>query len=148
MIFGYVIARIILAVVMVPHYFKGEIYSPYQMFGNAFGPAARRIGGMFFLISEVLAAGVRVYVVCIPLQLLLGIPVLWAILLFVGLSLIYTYFGGVKAVIWTDAGQFRLFMLGGVFTVVYVPQLFDGGFSEAFSRAAVGGKLVWLNTKL
>src|SRR5947209_14811113 len=48
MVLGYVIARILLAIVMVPHYFKGEIYSPYQLFSNAFGPAARQTAGGFF----------------------------------------------------------------------------------------------------
>src|SRR5512135_3098340 len=79
MIIGYVIARILLAVIMVPHYFKGEIYSPYQLFANAFGPSARQTAGMFFLLSETLAAGVRVYVACIPIQLMLGEQVLGAI---------------------------------------------------------------------
>src|ERR1043165_8636549 len=59
MIVGYVIARIILAIVLVPHYFKGEIYSPYQLFANAFGPLARQTEAGFFLLSETLAAGVR-----------------------------------------------------------------------------------------
>src|SRR5436189_2307382 len=72
MIIGYVIARIILAVVLVPHYFKGEIYSPYQLFANAFGPSARQTAGGFFLISETLAARVRVYVASIPVKLMLG----------------------------------------------------------------------------
>src|SRR5205809_1161944 len=56
LIVGYVLARIILAIVMVPHYFKGEIYSPYQLFANAFGPSARQRAGGFFLLSETLAA--------------------------------------------------------------------------------------------
>src|SRR5213594_2539952 len=58
MIVGYVVARVILAVVMVPHYLKGEIYSPYQLFADAFGGVARQTAGGFFLISETLAAGV------------------------------------------------------------------------------------------
>src|SRR5580698_8353452 len=99
LIIGYVIARIILAIIMVPHYFKGEIYSPYQLFSDAFGHSARQTAGGFFLLSESLAAGVRVYVACIPIQLMLHIDVLPAIFLFVILSLIYTYIGGVKAVI-------------------------------------------------
>jgi solute:Na+ symporter, SSS family len=72
LIIGYVIARVILAAVMVPHYFKGEIYSPYQLFSNAFGEGARRTAGGFFLLSETLSAGVRVYVACIPVTLMLG----------------------------------------------------------------------------
>src|SRR6266581_6944715 len=51
-IIGYVIARLLLAVVMVPHYLKGEIYSPYQLLQNSFGPSARRLAGGLFLISE------------------------------------------------------------------------------------------------
>jgi len=146
MIAGYVIARIILAVVMVPHYLSGEIYSPYQLFANTLGQSGRRMAGGLFLLSETLAAGVRVYVACIPIQLLLGIQILPAIVLFVALSLLYTYFGGVKAVIWTDAVQFGLFLAGGLFTLLYIPQLFDGGFKEVFSVAARQGKLDWLNT--
>ena len=145
-ILGYVIARIILAVVLVPHYFRGEIYSPYQLFGDAFGPAARQTAGGFFLISETLAAGVRVYVASIPVQLMLGLNVLPAIVLFVVVSLLYTYIGGVKAVIWTDAVQFGLFLAGGLFTLAYVPSLVDGGLDRVMTDAARGGKLVWLNT--
>src|SRR5688572_16504314 len=57
-IVGYVIARIILAIVMVPHYFKGEIYSPYQLLETSFGQGARKLAGGIFLISETLGAGV------------------------------------------------------------------------------------------
>ncbi|TAL02417.1 MAG: hypothetical protein EPO07_07355 [Verrucomicrobia bacterium] len=146
MIIGYVIARIILAVVMVPHYLKGEIYSPYQLLADKFGPGARQTAGGFFLLSETLAAGVRVYVVCIPIQLALGISVLPAIVLFVLLSLIYSYIGGVKAVIWTDAVQFGLFLAGGLFTLFYIPSLTDGGWTAVMNKAAEAGKLHWLNT--
>ena len=154
MIIGYVIARIILAIVLVPHYFKGEIYSPYQLFATAFGPAARQTAGAFFLISETLAAGVRVYVASIPVKLMFGDkllgfgtgdPILGAILLFVLLSLLYTYVGGVKAVIWTDAVQFGLFLLGGLFALFYIPTLGDGGMGGVLAKAAAAGKLHWLN---
>src|SRR5437762_5790728 len=144
MIIGYVIARIILAIVLVPRYFKGEIYSPYQLFGDAFGPSARQTAGGFFLISETLAAGVRVYVASIPVKLILGDrllgfgtgdPIFGAILLFVVLALLYTCVGGVKAVIWTDAAQFGLFLLGGIFALVFIPTLVDGGAGAVFRRA-------------
>src|SRR5881409_167177 len=134
LIIGYVIARLILAVVMVPHYLKGEIYSPYQLFADRLGARARQTAGGFFLISETLAAGVRVYVVSIPIQLMLGVGVLPSIVLFVVLSLIYTYVGGVKAVIWTDAVQFGLFLLGGLFALFYIPSLIPGGAGAVFSQ--------------
>jgi solute:Na+ symporter, SSS family len=147
MVLGYILARLILAVIMVPRYLKGEIYSPYQLLSDAFGARARQTAGGFFLISETLAAGVRVYVACIPIQLMLGIQVLPAIGLFIALALVYTYAGGVKAVIWTDAAQFGLFLAGGIFTLCYVPSLVDGGLSATLSEAAAAGKLHWLNTR-
>ena len=153
-IIGYVIARILLAIILVPHYFKREIYSPYQLLENAFGPSARRLAGGFFLLSETLAAGVRVYVASIPIKLMLGDkllglgtgdPILGAILLFVVVSLFYTYISGVKAVIWTDAVQFGLFLAGGLFTLFYIPTLIEGGAGAVFSKALAGGKLHWFN---
>jgi solute:Na+ symporter, SSS family len=155
MIAGYVIARAILAAVMVPHYFSGEIYSPYQLLEKHLGLSVRRFAGGAFLLMETMAAGVRVYVACIPIRLMLGDsllsfgglvnPILGAIVLFVGLSLVYTYIGGVKAVIWTDAVQFGLFLAGGLYALFYVPTLV-GGWGAAFAKAADAGKLHWLNT--
>jgi SSS family transporter len=156
-IVGYVIARIILAVVMVPHYLKGEIYSPYQLLEQHLGQSPRRLAAALFLFLETMAAGVRVYVACIPIRLMLGEkvcslgglvdPILGAILIFVGLSLFYTYIGGVKAVIWTDAVQFALFLAGGIFALFYIPTLIEGGWSAAFAKAAAAGKTEWLNTR-
>src|SRR6202008_2356108 len=97
------------------------------LFAQTFGAATRRTAAGLFLLTETLAAGLRVYVVCIPIQLMLGIQVLPAIVLFVVLSLLYTYIGGVKAVIWTDAVQFGLFLAGGIFALCYIPTFFPGG---------------------
>lgn len=155
MIIGYVIARIILAVVMVPHYLKGEIYSPYQLLEQQLGRGPRQLAAAFFIFLEILAAGVRVYVAGIPIRLMLGEtvcslggivdPLLGAILIFIGLSLLYTYIGGVKAVIWTDAVQFGLFLAGGLFALFYIPTLIEGGWAATFQQAGAAGKLAWLN---
>jgi SSS family solute:Na+ symporter len=155
MIVGYVIARVILAIVLVPHYMKGEIYSPYQLLEQHLGRGARRLAGGFFLFLEPLSAGVRVFVACIPIRLMLGEqvcslgglvdPILGAILLFVFLSLIYTYIGGMKAVVWTDAIQMVLFVAGGLYALFYIPTLIEGGWSAALTEAGNAGKLAWFN---
>lgn len=155
MIVGYVIARVILAIVMVPHYLKGEIYSPYQLLEQHLGRGPRRTAGALFLFLETMSAGVRVYVACIPVRLMLGDgicslgglvdPILGAILLFVLLSLVYTYIGGVKAVVWTDAVQMVLFLAGGLYALWYIPTLVEGGWSGALATASAAGKLDWLN---
>ncbi len=96
----------------------------------------------------------RVYVASIPVNLMLGDellgwgtgnPILGAILLFVLLSLLYTCVGGVKAVIWTDAVQFGLFVLGGAFALCYIPSLIEGGPGAVLAKAAAAHKLHWLN---
>ena len=155
MIVGYVIARVILAIVLVPHYMKGEIYSPYQLLEQHLGRGARRLAGGFFLFLEPLSAGVRVFVACIPIRLMLGEqvcslgglvdPILGAIFLFVFLSLIYTYIGGMKAVVWTDAIQMVLFVAGGLYALFYIPTLIDGGWTAALTEAGHAGKLAWFN---
>src|SRR5208282_4897176 len=131
-------------------YFLGSRNLLWWCIGFSFGAAGRKTAGGMFLISETLAAGVRVYVASIPVKLMLGDrvlslgagdPILGAIVLFVALSLVYTYIGGVKAVIWTDAVQFGLFLLGGLFALFYIPTLVDG----AWAKAAAAGKLHWLN---
>jgi SSS family transporter len=155
MIVGYVIARILLAIFLVPRYMKGEIYSPYQLLQQHLGNAPRNFAGGCFLLAETFSAGVRVYVACIPIQLMLGEsvcslgglihPILGAILLFVVLSLTYTYVGGVKAVVWTDAVQMVLFVVGGLFVLFYIPTLIDGGWGAAMEMGGRAGKLDWFN---
>lgn len=148
-IIGYVIARVILAIVMVPHYFKGDVYSPYQLFQQAFGSGAKRTVAVFFLIAGTLAAGVRVYATCIPIEIMLRDvfpwnPIVMAIIFFVGLSLIYTYFGGIRAVVWTDAVQLVLLIGGGVFTLIYLAG-FDGA-GWVYLKENAPEKLNWFNS--
>ena len=147
-IIGYVIARVILAIVMVPHYFQGDVYSPYQLFQRAFGTGAKRTVAIFFLIAGTLAAGVRVYATCIPIEMMLRDvfprnPIVMAIVLFVGLSLIYTYYGGIRAVVWTDAVQFVLLVGGGMFALVYLLGFESAGWE--YLKANGAEKLNWFN---
>jgi len=141
---GYILARIILSIIMVPAYFKGEIYSAYQLIGNRFGKAPLILCSLFFLIGGSLAAGVRVYVTAIPLQQILNVDVSVAIVAFVAIALFYSIKGGVKSVIWTDFMQFALFIGGGIFTLFYVPSRMPGlSWSAIFSQAAAAGKMRW-----
>ncbi|RME90838.1 MAG: hypothetical protein D6766_12705, partial [Verrucomicrobia bacterium] len=149
-ILGYVLARVVLAWWLVPHYFRGEVYSPYELFQRSFGESARRTAAALFLVAGTLAAGVRVYVTCIPVQLMLGFEesgILWAILLFIGLSLAYTAVGGVRSVVWTDAVQFVLLVGGGLFALAWLAGDVAGGWLGGWETAAAGGKLHWFNPR-
>ena len=147
-VLGFALARVVLAVWLVPQYFKSEIYSPYEMVGRACGQNARKTAASLFLIAGALAAGVRVYVICIPLELMLPISIGAAIWLFVGLSLVYTYVGGIRAVVWTDAVQFVLLIGGGIFVFCHLAGQHPGGLSTALERLGDADKLKWLNTNL
>ena len=152
-IIGYVIARVVLAVVMVPHYFNGDVYSPYQLFDRAFGRGTKRTVAVFFLLAGTLAAGVRVYATCIPIEIMLrdtlpaalGDPVLQAIVLFVGVALIYTYFGGIRAVVWTDAVQFCLLVGGGLYALLYLGSVEGAGWAYYVKEGGAAGKLRWFD---
>ena len=155
LIIGYVIARIILAVVMVPHYFKGEIYSPYQLFSNAFGENARRTAGGFFLLSETLAAGVRVYVACIPVKLMLGDRLLGAFAagdpILGGHSALCSHFAGLyicgrrQGGDLDRCGAIRALPAGRAFHAVVRAGTSSQGAAAAFRMAADAGKLHWFN---
>lgn len=144
-VIGYVIARIILAILLVPHYFKGEIYSPYQLLTRSFGPMAGKTCAGIFLIAGTLAAGVRVYATSIPLHLITNIDITLSAVLFILLSLVYMFMGGIKSVIWTEVLQFFLFVGGGVFTLFYIPTLLEGSFTDNLIMAKEAGKLHWFN---
>ncbi len=144
-VIGYVIARVILAILLVPHYFKGDIYSPYQLLTRSFGPLAGKTCAGIFLIAGTLAAGVRVYATSIPLQLMTGIDITLSAVLFILLSLVYMYMGGIKSVVWTEVLQFFLFVGGGVFTLFYIPTLLEGSFADNLAIAKEAGKLHWFN---
>jgi solute:Na+ symporter, SSS family len=144
-VIGYVIARVILAILLVPHYFKGDIYSPYQLLTRSFGPLAGKTCAGIFLIAGTLAAGVRVYATSIPLHLMTDINITLSAVLFILLSLVYMYMGGIKSVIWTEVLQFFLFVGGGVFTLFYIPTLLEGSFAENLVIAKEAGKLHWFN---
>lgn len=145
-VIGYVLARFFVIAVMIPRYFRGEgMYSPYQIIGENVGTRAKILAVYFIMIANFLAAGVRVYVTAIPLQLLLGIPIWASILIFGVIAIVYTYMGGISAVIWTDVAQFFIFVTGGLFAIFHIPTLLDGSLADAFAQAAAAGKLEWFD---
>ncbi len=152
-IIGYVIARFIVAIVMVPHYFKGDVYSPYQILMKSFGRAPRYLASVLFLVQGALGAGVRIYVTAIPVMVVFqvfypGWGILHSIALFTIISIIYTYIGGIKAVVWTDVLQFCIFVLGGAYALYYIPKLLPGGWHQVMQISKETGRLTWVRSGL
>jgi SSS family transporter len=130
--FGYLLGRIVISFILLPSYARGELMTAYQLLGARFGPTMRTTASVTFMVTRVLADGVRLYATAIPLTLLLkgwqqfaGVPVehvyTVSIILLAGITLSYTYLGGVRAVIWTDVIQMFVYLgsaLGAVWVIL------------------------------
>src|SRR5437762_9442757 len=109
-VMGYLVGRVIISFVLLPHYFKGDLYTAYELIERRFGRNLRSLTAGLFLITRAAAEGVRVYAVSIVVGIALGTGEIASIAIITALTLIYTFEGGLAAVIWTDVVQ----------TVIYV----------------------------
>src|SRR6201993_1933945 len=138
---GYVFGRIIISVVLLPHYFRGDLYTAYQLIERRFGTRLRTLTASLFLLTRAAAEGVRVYAVSIVVSIALGTGEVFSIAIITLLTLIYTFEGGLAAVIWTDVVQTAIYIGGtlvGVFTILH---LVPGGWPAIHAAAASAGKL-------
>src|SRR3954470_8466471 len=140
-VMGYVVGRFIISFVLLPHYFRGELFTAYELIERRFGPHLRTLTSGLFLLTRAAAEGVRVYAVSIVVSIALGTGEIASIAIITILTLIYTFEGGLAAVIWTDVIQTAIYVggtLAGVATIIhYVP----GGWSHIHQIAAASGKL-------
>jgi SSS family solute:Na+ symporter len=135
-VFGYLLARIVIATILLPHYFRGELYTAYELMQRRFGPKIRKVTSLTFLITRSLAEGVRVFAVAIVVSVVLGTGEVASILLIVALTVFYTFEGGMTAVIWTDVVQMCMYMGGAALSLVIMFQQSPGGISHALDLAA------------
>jgi SSS family transporter len=149
---GYILGRIVVAYVLLPRYFEGELVTAYTLLETRFGPETRRFTSIVFMATRGLADSVRVFATAIPLALIIG-PVLprqylmpVSILILGALTIIYTYRGGMRAVVWTELLQACVYITGGVSAVVLLGRAVTDGWPAIFSAAASKGKLILINT--
>ena len=106
MVLGFFVGYLVIAFVLTPVFFKMKMVSIYQYLEDRFGAASHKTGAWFFFLSKILGAAVRLYLVCVTLQLMvfepLGLPFILNVIISVAIVLLYTFRGGVKSVIWTD----------------------------------------------
>jgi SSS family transporter len=144
---GYIIGRIVVAVVLLPRYVEGQLVTAYALLETRFGPGARRFASVVFLVTRAMADSVRVFATAIPIALIIG-PVVprqylmpSAILVLGALTIIYTWRGGMRAVVWTELIQAAIYLTGGVCAVVLLGHAVPGGWSAILSSASAAGKL-------
>lgn len=128
---GYIVGRTIAASVLLPLYFKGRLFTAYEVLRLRSGPAVRTAASGLFLITRTLADGLRLYLTALVLQVMLGWD-LWLAVSVVGTAtVVYTVLGGIKAVVWTDVIQFTVYMLGACAALFMLGDRLDGGLGSA-----------------
>lgn len=137
---GYLLGRLAVAAWLLPGYFAGEQETAYARLEARFGSTTRRALSLVFLLTRFLGDGVRIFAGAIPLALLTGWNIPAAIVAMGAVTLLYTYVGGLKAVIWADVIQLGIYLSGGVVALVLAIGM-AGGAGEAFSLADAAGKL-------
>jgi solute:Na+ symporter, SSS family len=140
LVLGYVLARVILCVVLVPQYFKGEFYTAYQLLEKRFGQRMKRAAALVFLATRALAEGVRISAVGKVFSVALGAGDRLSIAVVTALALLYTFEGGMRAVIWTDVIQFALYILGSAAAFSVLLHKIPCGWTAVTSAAAGAGK--------
>ncbi len=142
---GYLAGRIVVASLLLPSYYRGELNTAYALLETRFGTGTRRFASGIFMITRLLADSVRLFATAIPLALITGWPYSLSIGIIGVLTLVYTYFGGIRAVVWVDVLQMALYLLGAVVAFAVLQTLVTGGWGGILGSAAAEGKLAWLD---
>lgn len=147
-VFGYLLGRVVVCIAFLPRYFRGELLTAYQLIGRRFGARLHRVTALLFLLTRAAAEGVRIFAVAIVIHLALGTGDVASIGIISLLTLIYTFEGGLAAVIWTDVVQMGIYAVGIALAlwilVVHVP----GGWPAIHTTAAAAGKFHMLDFSL
>lgn len=153
-VLGYVVGRILVALFMIPAYYRGEINTAYHYLGERFGQKMRNTASITFMATRVLADGVRLFATAIPLALIIkgsgalqglsdGQFYALSILLIGIMTMVYTYIGGIRSVIWMDVIQMAVYMGGAILAAILILNQLPNGFSSVIEWAAREDKLRW-----
>jgi SSS family transporter len=138
---GYLLGRVVVAAVLLPRYAEGHLTTAYALLTGRFGEGTRRLTSGVFMGTRLLADSVRLFATAIPLALITGWDYPVSIGVIGALTVVYTYLGGIKAVVWVDAVQMVLYLVGAILAAWVLQGVVDGGWAAILSQAAEAGKL-------
>src|ERR1700719_2410207 len=139
LVFGYLVGRVLIVLVLLPGYFRGEFFTAYALIEKRFGERMRAVAATTFLITRAIAEGVRVAAIAIVLSVVLGASEHLSVVIVIALTLLYTLEGGMKAVIWTDVAQLFIYLAGSAATFFVLLHRVPGGWNEVVQVAATHG---------
>ena len=145
---GYLAGRLLVSILLLPAYYSGSLTTAYQLLEERFGLGARQFTSAIFMVTRLLADSVRLFATAIPLAIITGWPFPTSIAVIGFMTVIYTYFGGIKAVVWVDAVQMGLYLFGALVAIVAVQGMVPDGWASVLSSASSAGKLRVLDFSL
>jgi len=144
-VIGYMLGRIVVALLFLPRYFSGNMLTAYQLIDQRFGRVLHKVTAALFLLTRAAAEGVRVFAVSIVVGIAIGTRDVLSIAIISALTLLYTFEGGMAAVIWTDVVQMAIY-IGGTFVAIWsLGHHVPGGWTTIHTVAAAAGKFHMLN---
>jgi len=144
-VIGYMIGRVVVALIFLPKYFQGAMLTAYQLIDQRFGPTLHKVTAGLFLLTRAAAEGVRVFAVSIVVGIAIGTRDVLSIAIISALTLLYTFEGGMAAVIWTDVVQMAIYIGGTMVAIYTLGAHVPGGWGQIHSVAAAAGKFHLFN---
>src|SRR6184192_149341 len=144
---GYIIARVVIALIFIPAYFRGDLLTAYELLKHRFGPQTKNFAASLFLCMRAIGEGIRIFSASLVLAAVIGASLpnlpylwLWSIIIVGLLTLVYTFEGGIAAVIWTDLIQLIIYIGGSLVAAYMLLTLVPGGWNEIYAQGAAAGK--------
>lgn len=137
---GYVLGRFLVSIFLIPAYFKGEIQTAYQLLEARFGQQTRTLAAGLFQVTRALSDGVRLYATALVLGVVLSISDVWTILIIGAVTILYTFYGGIRSVVWNDVVQLTIYLLGAGLALGIILGRIPGGWSGIAAAAEPLGK--------
>jgi SSS family solute:Na+ symporter len=138
---GFLLGRFVVVFLLLPQYFTGSFYTAYDVLHKRFGGATQRAASAMFIITRSLADGLRLFLSSIVLQEMTGIQLHWAVIVMGVATIIYTFFGGIRAVLVTDLVQFVIYIGGAVAALALIVNRLPGGWDQMIRIGGAAGKL-------
>jgi Na+/proline symporter len=139
LVFGYLIGRVVISLIFIPLYFKGDLQTVYQLLGKRFGNYVKMLASAIFVIMRNIADGVRLLLTAIVLGAVYvafqpntdpATVIIGSIILLGVVMIIFTYFGGMEAIIWVEVVQLGIYIGGAIAAGFVILNQIEGGFSE------------------
>jgi SSS family transporter len=142
LVVGYLLGRILVSALLVPAYFRGKVFTSYELLGQRFGRSVASVAAGIFLFYRTLADGIRLHAAALVVSIAIGVPEIYCILVLAAAMILYTEEGGVKATIWTDVVQMFVYAAGALVVLAAIFRVLPpGSAAAAFAAAAGEGKL-------